>query len=131
MKFNKFKVQHLGHGNLTERIPAEKELGVLVDKQLDMSQLCAVGKVHPRLCKTRCGQQVRKDDSAPVFSCCETQPGAFSSALGSPKHERYGPVREGSEEAMKKIRGMGYLCYEDETARVVKPGEEKAWLLQW
>lgn len=86
MKFNKFKVLHLGHGNPIERIPVEKDLGIPVHKQLYMIQLCAhspAGKVHLRLHKKRCGQQVKRGNSGPLFSSCETQPGTFCFSISS------------------------------------------------
>lgn len=77
MKFSKFKVLHLGCGNLIDSIPAEKDLRVLTDKQLDMRQLCAHSPP---------GQQAKKDDFAPLFSCCETLPGALCQFLDISGH---------------------------------------------
>jgi len=108
MRFNKAKC--MGWGNTQcqgiENSPTEKDLGVLVDEKLDMSQ------PHPGLHQEKHGQQVEGGDSAPLLHSCKTPPGVLRPALEPPAWERHGRVGAGPEEATKMIRGMEHLSYE-------------------
>ncbi|PKU29999.1 rna-directed dna polymerase from mobile element jockey-like [Limosa lapponica baueri] len=112
MKFNqaKCRVLHLGNGNprhkhklgreWLESSLEEKDLGVLVDKKVDMSWQCALAESQPHhgLHQKKRGQQVQGGDSAPLLCSGETLPGVLCPALVSSAQEGHGPVGMGPAE---------------------------------
>ncbi|PKU35390.1 rna-directed dna polymerase from mobile element jockey-like [Limosa lapponica baueri] len=111
MKFNqgKCRVLHLGHSNprhecrlgreWLESSP-EKDLGVLMDEELDMSQQCtlATQKANHILCCIKSSMASRsREVILPLYSG-ETPLGVLHPALESSAQEGHGPVGTGPVE---------------------------------
>ncbi|RMC19589.1 hypothetical protein DUI87_03148 [Hirundo rustica rustica] len=118
MRFNKgkYRVLHLGRNNpkYQYRLGVDllenrsvKDLGVLVDDKLSMSQHCALvarRAKYPGVYWEECGQQVEQGDPPPLLGPSEVSSGVLCSVLGSSVQERQGATGEGPEEVTKMIR---------------------------
>ncbi|KAJ7408860.1 sodium glucose cotransporter 1-like [Willisornis vidua] len=123
MKFNKSKckVLHLGQGNsryeyrpgeeAIERSPEGKDLGVLVEEKLDMSQQHAAtaqkAQTQPVLQQNSSGQQVKRGDTLPLLCCHETPSGVLHPAFHPQHNKDVDLLREASEEGHKDNQKEG------------------------
>ncbi|KFQ83840.1 hypothetical protein N337_00788, partial [Phoenicopterus ruber ruber] len=130
IKFNKAKcnILHMGWGNpkhkyklsreLIESSPEEKDLGVLVDEQLNMTQQCALAaqKAHCILgCIKRSMASRSREGILPLYSALVRPPHLeYCVQLWGPQHKKDMDLLEQVQRrAMKTIRGLEHLSSED------------------
>ncbi|RMC05426.1 hypothetical protein DUI87_18618 [Hirundo rustica rustica] len=96
--------------DLLESSFAEKDLGVLVNDKLTMSQQCPCGQESQWYCgvhQEECAQQVKGADPALLLSPGDAASGVVCPVLGSTVQEKHGttcPVKDDQESVMSLRR---------------------------
>ena len=97
-------------GEELESSPVKKDLGILLDNKLHMSQQCAVAaqKANSILgYQNKCGQQGEGGDCPPLLCSCEGPSGALHSSLKPPVQKGCGAARVAPDEGHEDDQWTG------------------------
>ena len=102
--------QYWLEGDLLQRSSVEKDLGVLMDSRLAMSQQCALVAKHTSGilgCIKKSCQQIKEGDPPPLLCTGEAASGVLCPVLGFSVQQTQGSLRRSPVEGHKDYEGSG------------------------